>query len=191
MPSRNVDPETGRYLTKLTDQTKANILQALASGVPVEVAAAYAGVVKVTFYNWLNAGRKAIAEANGNLAEVLATNPHAQFALEVEETLATFVVGNSAHIAEAGTKRNEGEWQALAWQLERRFPQWFGRKARLEHTGPGGGPIRHEHAVVLAIPRGAWEALTLEEREQLSALLGKIEGEVVEGEASEVLALNP
>lgn len=191
MPSRNVDPKTGKYLTKLTPETKSAIITALASGVPVEVAAAYAGVVKVTFYNWLNAGRKAIAEANGNLAEVLATDPYAQFAIEVEEAQATFIVGNSTHIANAGTRDTEGQWQALAWQLERRFPQWFGRKARLEHTGPGGGPIQHEHAVVLSIPRGAWEALSIDERQQFSSLLAKIEGEVVEGEGHEVLALSP
>jgi hypothetical protein len=189
MPSRNVDPKTGKYLTKLTEPTKDRILEALASGVPPEVAAAYAGVVRSTYNDWLSRGRRAIAGANGDLPKVLATDPYAQFALEVEEALARFVVGNSAQITAAGANRSEGEWQALAWQLERRFPHWFGRKTRHEVTGADGGPIQHEHAVVVAIPQGAWERLSVDDRVALAEILGKVEGGVQE--AGEMLALNP
>lgn len=188
MPPRNRDPETGRYLTKLTTETRERILEALASGVPPEVGAAYAGVVRRTFQGWLAEGRLAIANANGDLADVLASDEHAQFALEVEEALARFVVGNMAHITAAGSSRTEGEWQALGWQLERRFPQWFSRKMRHEITGADGGPI--QHAVTVAIPQGAWERLSIEDRIKLSEILGKVEGHVQEG-AAEMLALNP
>lgn len=148
---------------------------------PPEVAAAYAGVVRSTFNDWLSKGRAAITSANGNLPTVLAKNEYAQFAVEVEEALARFVVGNMATITDAGTRRHEGEWQALGWQLERRFPQWFGRKTRTEHTGPGGGPIRHQHAVVtIAIPEQAWELLSVNDRIALAEILGKVEGHVHE-----------
>ena len=176
----NRDATTGRYLTKLSPETKEAIITALASGAPPEVAAAYAGVVRATFQSWLAQGRAAIANANGNLAEVLASDEYAQFALEVEEALARFVVGNSAAITAAGTAKTEGEWQALAWQLERRFPQWFSRKTRHEVTGPDGGPIQHDHQVTLRIPVGAWERLTIDERVTLSELLGKVEGAVID-----------
>ncbi len=33
-------------------------------------------------------------------------------------------------------------WPAAAWILERTAPDDFGRKARLEHTGEGGGPVK-------------------------------------------------
>ena len=180
MPARNRDEQTGRYLTKLTPDTSEAILTALASGVPPEVAAAYAGVVRSTFNDWLAKGRAAIAHANGNLPEVLASDEYAQFAMEVEMALAKFVVGNSAEIASAGTARSEGDWKALAWQLERRFPQWFSRKLRHEVTGPDGGPIQHEHAITLRIPQGAWERLSIKERLMLSELLAKVEGAVIE-----------
>jgi hypothetical protein len=98
----------------------------------------------------------------------------------VEQALATFVVGNSAAITERGTTKSEGEWQALAWQLERRFPQWFSRKTRHEVTGADGGPIQHEHSVTLRIPHAAWERLTIDERVTLSELLEKIEGAVID-----------
>lgn len=180
MPARNRDERTGKYLTKLTDDTKGAILEALASGAPPEVAAAYAGVVRSTFNDWLSKGRAALANANGNLPDVLASDEYAQFALEVEEALARFVVGNSAEIASAGLKRSEGDWKALAWQLERRFPQWFSRKLRHEVTGPDGGPIQHEHTITLRIPQGAWERLSIKERVALTELLRKLEGEVLE-----------
>lgn len=189
MPSRNRGSD-GKYLTKLTEPTKEAILEALASGVPPEVAAAYAGVVRSTYNDWLSRGRQALMSANGNLAQVLETDPYAQFALEVEEALARFVVSNSTHIAVAGTTKSDGEWQALAWQLERRFPQWFGRKTRHEVTGADGGPIQHEHSVVLAIPNGAWERLSVDDRLKLAELLDKVDGVVQEGGAG-MLALNP
>lgn len=177
---RNRDAKTGKYLTKLTPDTKDAIITALASGAPPEVAAAYAGVVRATFQAWLAQGRAAIANANGDLAKVLAKDEYAQFALEVEEALARFVVGNSAAITTHGTSKTEGEWQALAWQLERRFPQWFSRKLRHEVTGADGGPIQHEHTVTLRIPTGAWERLTIDERVTLSELLGKVEGAIID-----------
>lgn len=176
----NRDAKTGKYLTKLTPETKEAIITALASGAPPEVAAAYAGVVRATFQAWLAQGRAAIANANGDLASVLAKDEHAQFALEVEEALARFVVGNSAAITSAGTSKTEGEWQALAWQLERRFPQWFSRKTRHEVTGADGGPIQHQHVVTISVPHGAWERLSINKRVTLSELLAKVEGAVIE-----------
>lgn len=33
------------------------------------------------------------------------------------------------------------QWGAAAWLLERRFPERWGRRDQVEHTGRGGGPI--------------------------------------------------
>jgi len=35
----------------------------------------------------------------------------------------------------------KGEWQAAAWRAERRFPELWGRREKLEHSGPGGKAI--------------------------------------------------
>lgn len=36
-------------------------------------------------------------------------------------------------------------WTASAWFLERKFPQEWGRKDRVEHDTPGGQPLQVEH----------------------------------------------
>jgi hypothetical protein len=41
-------------------------------------------------------------------------------------------------IAEAGKL----DWKAIAWILERNFPDDFALKQKLEHSGAGGGPIQ-------------------------------------------------
>jgi hypothetical protein len=186
MPRRRKNADTGLFESKLDEETREKILSALAAGVPPEVAAAYAGIVKRTFQSWMAQGRAAIAKSNGNLEQVLEKDPMARFALDVEQALASFVVGHMAEITAAGRRGTQGEWQALAWQLERRFPQWFSRRTRHEVTGAGGGPI--QHAVTVAIPRSAWEQLPIDDRVTLSQILGKIDGEIVEGEA-ELLAI--
>lgn len=44
-------------------------------------------------------------------------------------------------------------WQAAAWLLERRYPDEFGRRQRLEHTGAGGGAVEFRPAESLGDPR--------------------------------------
>lgn len=151
------------------------------------MAAVEAGIVRQTFYNWMREGREAIAQANGDLEDVLETNPYARFAYDVEQAQARFVLGNLTSITAIGRGRAEGTWQALAWQLERRFPSQFGRRTRHEITGADGGPVRYQHAI--ALDPEALERLSAEQLRQLREIVAVMEGEVVDGE--EPLLLNP
>src|SRR5688572_18653434 len=108
MPRRRRDPSTGRYAPKLTPEVRERILNALASGVPPEVAAAYAGVVRSTYNRWLAQGRAAIVAANGNLEQVLAEDEYAAFARDVDEAIARFVVAHMAEITSMGRSGGEG-----------------------------------------------------------------------------------
>ena len=42
-------------------------------------------------------------------------------------------------------------WQAAAWLLERRYPDKWGARHRLEHTGKDGGPVKTEQKTTLTV----------------------------------------
>jgi ABC-type cobalamin/Fe3+-siderophores transport system ATPase subunit len=109
--------------TKLTPQTQARIVQAIVGGNDITVAAAYAGIGKTTFYEWLERGRKA------------KTGPFAAFADAIQKAQADAETRNVALIAKAA---QDGTWTAAAWWLERKHPERWGRKERHEVTGKDG-----------------------------------------------------
>ena len=112
--------------TKLTPQVQARIVQAIVGGNDITVAAAYAGIGKTTFYEWLERGRKA------------KTGPFADFADAIQKAQADAETRNVALIAKAA---QEGTWTAAAWWLERKYPERWGRKERHEVTGRDGGDM--------------------------------------------------
>jgi uncharacterized membrane protein YqiK len=91
------------------------ILSYLRAGGFVETAAAAAGISKQTFYNWIKAGE------DGKTPQL------AQFAKDVESALALFELGAVSLIAQAG---KDGQWQAAAWLLERKFPDRYARQTK-------------------------------------------------------------
>lgn len=124
--------------TKLTADIQQKIVSALTAGNYQETAAAYAGVARATFYNWLARGqaeRDSIA-AGGKPNKSEAA--YAEFLDAVESARAQAEIRSVALIQKAA---NDGTWQAAAWYLERSHPQKWGRLNRTEISGPDGGPI--------------------------------------------------
>lgn len=103
--------------TKLTPQLQEQIGNNITLGMPLKFAAEAAGITEVTFYNWLKRGE---AESKGQFYE---------FAEHVKACKAKAVQLHLKLITKAAT---DGSWQASAWILERRYPEEFGRKDRLE-----------------------------------------------------------
>lgn len=64
----------------------------------------------------------------------------------------------------------DNKWQALAFMLERKWPNKWGKKEKVEaavqHTGKDGGPIQHESKIDLS-------KLTYEELEVLEKIVVK------------------
>lgn len=112
--------------TKLTLEVQEKIVSAITAGNYIETASAYAGINKTTLYKWLKRGGRA------------KSGIYFSFSNAVEKALADAEVLDVARIAKAA----ETYWQAAAWRLERKFPQKWGRKDRLEHTGKDGEPIK-------------------------------------------------
>jgi len=106
--------------TKLTPETHKKIVQAIQLGASYELAANYAGVSYSSFNLWMKKG------ATGN-------NIYSQFYNDVKEAEGRGAIGWLAKIENAA---NDGNWQAAAWKLERRYPEAYGRqKLDVAHSG--------------------------------------------------------
>lgn len=104
--------------SKYTPERVDKILKAIAVGATFGHACAYAGIDHDTFNNW----RKRYSE----------------FSDAVKEAEGKSVVGWLAKIEKAAS---DGNWTAAAWKLERRFPDDYGRREKIEHANPDGTPL--------------------------------------------------
>lgn len=102
--------------TKLTLTLIQQISRTVAAGNYIETAAAFAGVTKETLYKWLRRG----ARAKQGL--------HREFVDALEKALVQSEMRDVALITAAGRE----SWQAAAWRLERKFPERWGRKDRVD-----------------------------------------------------------
>lgn len=122
--------------TKLNAKRQEQICEAIRRGNYLETAAAIAGIDKVTLHDWLRKGRdlRDRQPSSGKLP------PHRQalvdFSLAVEKAQAEAEARDVAVIDQAG---QDGQWQASAWRLERKFPDRWGR--RIQVADADGGSI--------------------------------------------------
>ena len=95
--------------SKYTPDVVGRIVQALELGATYEHAAAYGGVHYDTFHAW----RREFSE----------------FSEAIKAAEARAAVGWLDKIERAAS---EGNWQAAAWKLERRYPEAWGRREKVE-----------------------------------------------------------
>lgn len=108
--------------TKLTPEVQQRIVEALAAGNTRKDSAAYAGIGYSTFEAWM----------------VKTGKIYREFQEAVKSAEARAVIRNVAIIEKAAQE----QWQAAAWWLERRRPDDWGRKERIEHSGNAEKPLR-------------------------------------------------
>lgn len=105
--------------TKYTPEVVARVVEAIKMGASYELAAGYAGIHYDTFNEWMKAKSEfseAVKKAEG--------------------------VGAMVWLAKIEKAATEGEWQAAAWKLERRYPEAYAKNyTRMEVTGKDGKPI--------------------------------------------------
>lgn len=114
--------------SKLTPETQQKIVDAIAKGNYLETAAALGGITYKSLNNWMNKG----AANKGD--------EYVQFFHAVKRAEAEAEAARVERINSAG---KDGNWQADAWYLERRYPDRWGKRVQ-EVTGKDGGPIRFE-----------------------------------------------
>lgn len=104
--------------TKFTPDTTQKIIAAIQVGATYELAAQYGGVSYNTFNEWMKKGEAAQSGAFLEFYE----------AIKAAEGRAA--VGWLAKIEAAAS---DGNWQAAAWKLERRYPEKYGRQVQTQH----------------------------------------------------------
>ncbi len=106
--------------SKLTPEIQKEIGNNIKLGMPLKFAAEAAGISEKTFYLWMNQGEK---DEKGKFHD---------FFIHCNNCKS---VGVKLHLSLITKAANEGSWQASAWILERRHPEEFGRKDKLELNG--------------------------------------------------------
>lgn len=112
--------ETGRP-TKLDQNKIKEICELLSAGNYIEPSCAYAGINKVSFYNWLKRGRREKEEGK--------KTQYVEFLNAVEKALAEGELRHVNNIA----KHAKTSWQASAWMLERKNHKQWGRKETIKN----------------------------------------------------------
>lgn len=114
--------------SKITTELIRQIVEAMATGAPVEVCAGALGVSRLTIAEWLSKGSD--SKHRGTLL--------ADFVTAVARARDEFRLSTYGRIAMGGKG-----YQGAAWLAERLFAELAPPKKQLEHSGPGvGGAIR-------------------------------------------------
>ncbi len=122
--------------SKLTSEVKARLVQAIEAGNYYEAACGYAGITYTTFRNWMIKGENA---KSGKYREFFEAITRAETVAEVR-----MVAQWQQHMPE--------DYRAIRDFLERRFPDRWGRKDKLQQeiSGPNGQPVEVEMEVDLS-----------------------------------------
>jgi hypothetical protein len=108
-----------RVMKKFDAEVATTIVKYLRSGAFIETAAAAAGISKVTLYEWLRRGRR---QGKGPMFDFVQLTEQA---MGESEMMAILQISKAAST----------QWQAAAWHLERKYPERWGRRDRLEMSG--------------------------------------------------------
>jgi hypothetical protein len=110
------NPNRATLKAKITPEIVEQITNAVRAGNYIDVAAAYVGVHRDTLYTWMKKGR------------VATSGPYYEFVAKLDQALAAAEVRDVALIGKAA----EREWTAAAWRLERKHPDRYGRRTRID-----------------------------------------------------------
>jgi len=104
--------------TKLTPELQEEIVKRIRAGNYIRVACQAVGISHTSYFDWLKKGEEGIS-------------PYAEFLDAVQKAESEAHVNYVAIVASHAPT----QWQAAAWWLERRFPQLWGRRDRLDIKG--------------------------------------------------------
>lgn len=115
--------------TLLTPELQDAICAAIRRGMYAVRACALVGVSKTSFYAWKTRGDAGEEPYADFLAAV--TQAEAEFQ---EASLECIAAAAKPLVAEDGKLVAAGDWRALSWVMERRFPDDYGKRVRQDVT---------------------------------------------------------
>lgn len=139
----------GRPPAGIPEDIREQIYEYVRGGVPPDTAAVHLGVNRRTYSRWRHRGEAENAE-----------EPYATFVARIEEALAAWETTDILRIGNASKEF----WTAAAWRLERRLPDRYGKRTKVDQT-------------VTMRPVIDASKLTLDEQRQLLTLLQKAQPE--------------
>ena len=112
--------------TKLTKDLQALLVARLAVGNYIDAACMSVGISPASFYVWMDKGRE--AEKKTERKRTAQDRLHMEFMEAVENAQGVSEVNALAMVRKA----MPDAWQAAAWILERKFPERWGRREKIE-----------------------------------------------------------
>lgn len=171
-PTKEVHRRTRATNDLVTPEILAAMIGYVGRGNSFETASSRAGISRPTFYGWLRRGRDVLHWMEANEGPVKLR----------DQLLADFVVGMDQAEAEAEGNAldriiEDDAWQSDAWYLERRYPDRYGRRQRIDMGNADGQPFR-----MAQTPMFDPSLLTDDELETVVRLLRKAQpgGDVIE-----------
>lgn len=121
--------ERGRP-TKLTYELIEQIADLVREGNYIETASAVAGIDKNSLYRWLKRGAREVERLakNPKLKGKIEEKIYVDFSDAVKKAMAESEADDLENIKKASRE----DWKASAWRLERRFPNRWGRKEKVD-----------------------------------------------------------
>lgn len=121
--------ERGRP-TKLTYELIEQIADLVREGNYIETASAVAGIDKNSLYRWLKRGAREVERLakNPKLKGKIEEKIYVDFSNAVKKAMAESEADDLENIKKASRE----DWKASAWRLERRFPNRWGRKEKVD-----------------------------------------------------------
>lgn len=142
-PKRKSSPRTPKKklasISNLTKEVGVEIIRSVKLGSDLEMAAQFAGVTKYEVECWLDRAHKALEDEEVKEEDLKYVN----FLKKLRRAVAQAQMIDLRRIDAAA---DSGKWQAAAWKLingPSTRERWF-QTRKHQHTGPDGGPIKHE-----------------------------------------------
>lgn len=133
--------------TKLNHEIARRLLEMFALGASQADACRYAGISHDSLQRWIAAGRAELARIEAQGEGDYLVSDAALLVLGIDRALGEFARANLDNIRFAA--RSPRNWTASAWLLERRLPDDWGKREKVEHA--------HTHEIIGEVERMARE----------------------------------